>query len=168
MDFTEVIQKRASVRKFQPVEISDEALLRICEAGRLAPSGCNLQNREFIIIRDRQTLDALDAEVQPGCCATASAAIALVIDPGPTPFGAYWKEDAAAAAQCMLLAIVNEGLASVWIEGTLLRKEEWAKELLNVPGEKRLFILLPIGKEKDKIKHPPKAELETIVHYEKY
>lgn len=38
MDLFEVIEKRRSIRKFKPNPIPKEALKRILEAGRLAPS----------------------------------------------------------------------------------------------------------------------------------
>ena len=38
MDLFEVIEKRASVREFQPVSVPEKDLLRIADAGRRAPS----------------------------------------------------------------------------------------------------------------------------------
>ena len=168
MEFYDVLKRRRSVRKFVPSEITDDVLLRIVDAGRIAPSGCNLQNREFIVIRDRETLTALHEKIQPDM-ANAAAAIALVMDPKSTDWGEFWREDAAAATESMLLAIANEGYDSVWIEGTLHRHEPWAKELLNVPDDRRLFILLPIGKAANQERlMAPKADLEKLIHYERF
>ncbi|MFW6255655.1 MAG: nitroreductase family protein [Candidatus Sumerlaeota bacterium] len=167
MEFSELVRKRKSVRQFAPTEISDETLLEICEAGRLAPSGCNKQNREFIIIRDRVMLDELGQKVQPGF-SNAAAAIAIVMNPEPTRYGSYWIEDASAACQNMLLAIVDAGYDSVWVEGTLLMSEEYFKEKLGIPDEKRLYIMLPIGKAKEKVSGPKKDALEDIVYFEKF
>jgi len=167
MEFSEVIRKRRSVREFVPSEISDEAMVRIVEAGRLAPSGCNIQDREFIIIRDRKTLEQLHEKIQPDF-KNAAAAIALIMDETSTDWGSYWKEDAAATVENMLLAVVDEGYDSVWIEGTLLGHEAWGKKLLGVPDNRRLFVLLPIGKAAKEGEMAPKPQLEDIVHYERY
>jgi nitroreductase len=167
MDLYEAIQRRRCVRKFSASEISDEALLRIIDAGRLAPSGCNVADREYIIIRDRQTLALLHERVQPDF-KNAAAAIALVMDPVGTAYGSYWVEDAAAAVQNMLLAIVAEGYDSVWIQGTLRPHEQWAKELLQIPENKRLYILLPIGRADNSGQRAPKPALEDVVYHEKY
>ena len=94
MDFSEVVKNRRSVRKFAPSEISEEALLRIVNAGRLAPTGCNVQDKEFIIIRDRKTLHSLHEKIQPDF-EHAAAAIAMVMDPLETNWGSYWVEDSA-------------------------------------------------------------------------
>ena len=150
-----------------PCEVSDEVLLRIVDCGRMAPSGCNQQDREFIIIRDRDVLVQLDDRVQ-SVFRDAGAAIALVMAPEATAWGSYWVEDAAAATENMLLAIVDEGYDSVWVEGTLLRQEAWAKDLLNVPGDKRLYVLLPIGKAAGPGTMAPKEDLTSVVHRERY
>ena len=157
MKFHDLVHKRRSVRKFTPSEIDEEALVRIVEAGRVAPSGMNIQ--------DKDTLKQLEAKVQKGF-ADAAAAVGIIMSPDGTD---YWKEDAAAAAQNMLLAIVEEGFDSVWVEGTLLRQEGWAKELLAIPDDRRLYVLLPIGKPASgDAKQAPKADLEDILHWEKY
>jgi nitroreductase len=167
MEFQDVIRTRRSVRKFTPSDISDEALTRICEAGRIAPSGCNIQNRDFVVIRDRDNLGQLHDRLQPDF-RNAAAAIALVMDTTPTKFGSYWIEDASAATENMLLAIVDEGYDSVWIEGTLLPHEAWAKGLLGVPDEKRLYIILPIGKAAKPGDMAPKKALDEMVHWDRY
>lgn len=167
MEFRDLLEKRKSIRKFTPSEISDAALLRICEAGRLAPSGCNLQNREFIIIRDMDLREQLQEMIQPDFV-NAAAVIALVMDPGETRFGSYWVQDASAAMENMLLAIVDEGFDSVWIEGTLRPHESKVKALLDIPSEKRLFAFLPIGKAAKDRPGPPKTPLKEILHWEKF
>ena len=80
----------------------------------------------------------------------------------------YWLEDASAAAENMLLAITALGYASCWVEGTLLRQEDWAKQELGVPADKRLVILLPLGKEASPAGGKEKKPLAGLVHYERY
>ena len=54
MDFFEVIRKRRSVRRFTDGPVSEEDILTMLEAARLAPSATNEQPWRFIIIRDRE------------------------------------------------------------------------------------------------------------------
>jgi nitroreductase len=115
------------------------------------------------VVRDRPTLAKL-GKLQP-TLASASAAVFLVADPAASQ---YWLEDAAAAAENMLLAIAALGYGSVWIEGTLLRREDWAKELLGVPDHLRLVIVLPIGKPASPPEQALKKPLADLVHYERY
>jgi len=163
MDLFEAIEKRASVRSYNPVEVPERDLLKIADAGRRAPSGGNRQPLQFIVITKAETLKALE-RVQVAF-ATASAAIGIVADPQASR---WWLEDAAAAAENMLLAITGLGYASVWVEGTLIKQEDFAKELLGVPDSKRLIILLPIGKDPQETPQADRKPLEEILWRETY
>lgn len=50
---------RRSIRKFTDEPVSDEDLLKIVDAARLAMSGANSQPWEFIIIKDKETMRQL-------------------------------------------------------------------------------------------------------------
>jgi nitroreductase len=50
MDLFEAIERRASIRSFDPVEILESDVLKILDAGRRAASGMNQQPLEFILI----------------------------------------------------------------------------------------------------------------------
>jgi nitroreductase len=163
MNLFEAIAKRASVRAYDPVQVPEADLLKIADAGRRAPSGGNRQPLTFILIQKPETLRALE-KVQ-ACFATASAAIAIVADPAASR---WWLEDAAAAAENMLLAIAAMGYASVWVEGTLLKEEEYAKRLLGVPATKRLIILVPIGKAPQETPQADKKPLGEVLWRERW
>ncbi|MFW6163354.1 MAG: nitroreductase family protein [Planctomycetota bacterium] len=163
MDLFEAIRQRASVRSLEPADIPDEHIEQILDAARRAPSGMNIQPLQYIVVRDRALLEKL-GKVQ-GFIAQASAAVAIVADPAESRF---WLEDASAAAENMLLAIAALGYGSTWVEGTLLRREEWAKEHLGVPDHLRLIILLPIGKPAASPAQAAKKPLSDLVHYERY
>jgi len=163
MDVFEVIEKRASVRQFGPVEVSDADLEKILDAGRRAPSGKNLQPLSYVVIRSKKTLEQLSR--CQGCIGDASAAVCIVADPEASE---YWLEDASAAAENMLLALKALGYDSVWIEGTLRRQEGFAKELLGIPAKSRLIIVLPIGKAAGASEQAQKKPLEQLVHWEKW
>ena len=163
MDLFEAIEKRASVRTYDAVEVPEADLLKIADAGHRAPSGANRQPLQFILSTSGQTLKALH-RVQASF-ATASAAIGIVADP---QVSRWWLEDASAAAENMLLAIAALGYASVWVEGTLIKEEDFAKDLLGVPASKRLVILLPIGKAPQETPQADRKPLEEILWRETY
>ncbi len=163
MDFFQVIKKRRSVRKFLKVDIPKEHLLKILEAGRLAPSGRNIQPWEFIVIDDEKIIQQL-AEIQP-CLGEVKLLIGVIVDPGMSK---YWLEDGSAVIENMLLAITALGYASCWIEGTLLKKEEWAKSLLKIPKEKKFLALLPVGKKSEEVSKPYKKPLSNLTWHNSY
>ena len=163
MDFFAVVEARASVRKLEAVEIPEEHLAKILDAGRRAPSGMNIQPLQYIVVRDRAMLRKL-ARVQE-FIPQASVLVAITADPSASK---YWLEDAAAAAENMLLAVAALGYASTWVEGTLLRQEAWAKEQLGVPDHLRLIIFLPIGKPAAPPVQAAKKPLKDLVHRERF
>jgi nitroreductase len=59
MDALEAIQTRRSVRKYEKSEITDEIVEKLLSAAMSAPSAVNQQPWEFIVIKDREMLDAI-------------------------------------------------------------------------------------------------------------
>lgn len=81
MDFLEIMQQRKSCRSYQPDKvIPREDLLKIVEAGRLSPSGCNSQPWKFIVIDSPEAKEKL--------------CDAIVVDGGVT--GAPWRHNVSA------------------------------------------------------------------------
>ncbi len=108
MDFLEVMQQRRSCRSFNPDKaVSREDLLKIIEAGRLSPSGCNSQPWKFIVIDSPEAKEKLcDAIVVNGGVTGApwrhqvSAFIVLVEQPAKVmPMVAEYYHDTQRFAQ---------------------------------------------------------------------
>ena len=52
MKVMEAIAERRSIRSFSGRPVEEEKLLRILEAGRLAPSARNMQDWKFVVVKD--------------------------------------------------------------------------------------------------------------------
>ncbi|MDD5135260.1 MAG: nitroreductase family protein [Phycisphaerae bacterium] len=163
MELFETIEKRYSCRNFNPVEIPDEDIEKILDAGRRAASGCNRQPFGFLVIKDKKNMEKI-ATVQE-FMPKASMAIGLVADPAVSD---YWLEDISAAATQMLLAITALGYGSTWVEGMLLLKEEEMKKHFGIPENLRFAIVLPIGAPKEGYAQPVKKALSEMTHWEKW
>ena len=60
MDFYDLVSKRCSVRSFERNKsIPEEVLNRILNAGRVAPSACNLQPWHFHVVRSPEILEKI-------------------------------------------------------------------------------------------------------------
>ncbi len=67
MDFRTVMETRHSCRSYQNKPVEREDLIKIVEAGRLTPSGCNAQPWKFIVVDEPEALDRVrDALVVTG------------------------------------------------------------------------------------------------------
>jgi nitroreductase len=161
MDALEAIRKRRSVREYTGEAIPREDLEAIVDAGRLAATGNNRQPWDFIVITEREMIDQL--KIAAKWMDKAGAIIAVVMDSSSR----WWVEDGAAAVENILIACTALGYGSCWLEGYTLPREDEFKELLEVPKDKRLLTLIPIGVP---FKWPTKEKkpLEDILHWEKY
>lgn len=130
MDVFECISSRASVRSYKSEPVSKKDLLRIAEAGTLAPTAMNAQALTFTVIADAQTLEELNCAVK-ACLPDADVtrisardsdnrfnffyrAPALIIV-SASEKAVFPREDAGCAMQNMYLAATALGLGSCWI-----------------------------------------------------
>jgi nitroreductase len=166
MDLFEAIEKRRSVRNYKPDPVAREDLERIVRAGMEAPSGCNMQLRQYVIVDDPETMARLGPLSRS--LAGAPAAIAILVEPKGTQYGSFWMQDASAAMENMLLAATALGYGSCWVEGALRRCEEQLRDILKVPEDLRTWSLLPVGKPDETPSRPEKSDFEAVVHYGRY
>ena len=64
MDAYEAIMTRRSTRAFRGEQLDPEALDKVIQAGRFAPSGGNSQTTRFLVVRDRALLAELAAAAE--------------------------------------------------------------------------------------------------------
>jgi nitroreductase len=108
MDTFLAIASRRDERRYEPEPLPDEVVTRILDAGRLAGSGSNRQPWTFVVVEGRGRVEALaECVYAPGNVLGAGLVVGVVVSgKGPVSF------DAGRAAQNMLLAAWNEGVAS--------------------------------------------------------
>lgn len=80
MELLEAIQSRRSIRKFKSDAIPEEYIHQLIEAGRLAPSGTNLQPTRYVIIKSEDARTKLKECTPLPFVSTAPAIIACCID----------------------------------------------------------------------------------------
>jgi nitroreductase len=59
MDVSEAIQKRTTIRKWKPVPVEKEKIIKVLEAGRRAPSWGNVQPWRYIVVQDKAKIEEL-------------------------------------------------------------------------------------------------------------
>lgn len=125
------ILARRSIREYvdnKPVE--REKVEVLLQAAMAAPSACNLQPWEFIVINDPSEMTALKKFIRGGQF-NAPMAMIVCARTGYVPWkGNGWQIDCAAAIENMMLAAVEMGLGSLWI-GDYNQKD--VREFLNIP-----------------------------------
>lgn len=165
MEFKTVIQKRYSYRHpFSDQLVDEAALRRIAEAAFLAPSGCNLQTPRILAVSDPDILVDLGRIYGARWAETAKAAILLFADPSIVMPGKgnRYIEDFAAAAEHVYLAMTDEGLAGVWIQGQI--EGEKAKQMavrVGIPDEYIVLGYFPMGYPTKDVTPVPKQSFES-------
>lgn len=172
MEFFDTVKKRASYRgDFTDERIGRDVLEKIVTAGISAPSGCNCQTTSFVIVDDAETIRNIARILGKAYVGTAAALIVAVADLTPA-YGSesFYKEDAAAAVENILLAVADLGYAAVWLDGVLRVNgiAEQIAELLAVPKTKRVQILLPVGRPMEPVSQKEKLPFGKRAWFNKY
>jgi nitroreductase len=172
MDLMKAIFERRSVRKFISKPVEEEKVAKILDAARWAPSIGNLQEWQFIVVRDAgRKLQLSEAALGQYWIARASVVIVVLTknERVNRTYGKrgdiYVKYDAAAAIQNMLLAAHSMGLGSCWVS---VFDEVAIKRILDIPENIEVHALVPIGYPAEKPLPPHRIGIEYMTYIEQY
>lgn len=152
---------------FLPGSVPEADLITIAKAGIDAPSGCNKQTTDVVIVNDPEVLAQIKGVIDPPVAQTAPAFIVVLT----RRINAYRDrcfaiQDYSAAIENMLLAIVELGYQSCWYEGHITDEDRICDKIasiLSVPDEYDVVCLLPVGKAADEFHAPSKKPLSERV-----
>lgn len=133
MDTIEAILTRRSIRAYTDQPIPSETINLLLRAAMQAPSAGNQQAWQFIVLTERNRLNAL-AEVLPYGKMLTTAPLGIIVcgDLEIEKSTGYWIQDCSAATQNILLAAHGLGLGAVWLGVT--PREERVREVRKVMG----------------------------------
>jgi nitroreductase len=147
MDALQAILTRRSIRLYTPEAVKPESVAELLHAAMSAPSAGNQQPWQFVIINNRQKLDAIPVfHPYAEMVKLASVAVLVCGDTRLENSKGYWVQDCSAATQNLLLAAHALGLGAVWV-GVYPREERVIefRKLLGIPEEVIPFALIPLG-----------------------
>ncbi len=163
MDAFTTLTTRRSVRKYKPDPIPHEMLLKLVDAGRLAPTARNVQPWEFVVVTEVARRKRL-ADISEYGKFIAEAPACIVVLSRPTR---YYLEDGSAATTNILNAAAALGLGSCWVAGD---KKPYAADVVaacGAPSEMNLVALIAIGYAAE-VPAPSKRPLNEVVHWEAF
>lgn len=114
MEFSKVIAARHSVRQFQNKSVDREIVDAILDQTQTAPSSKNSRSSAFVVVDDKDMLEALSEMRTYGSALLKGAACAVVVL-GDTTKTDLWIENAAISATYIQLCATNLGLGSCWV-----------------------------------------------------
>ena len=179
-NFLELVNTRQSDRGYKNIPVETEKLERCLEAVRLAPSASNSQPWTFVVINEPELREKVARATFSGAVKfnkftlEAPILIAVVTEKSKlmAQMGNFLKNqqynliDIGIAIENFSLQAADEGLGTCimgWFD------EKKIKELLNVPRNKRINIMMSLGYSseettREKIRKP----LDKIVRYNSY
>ena len=170
-DCLETIRTRRSVRQFKSDPVPYEHLEAIIDAARMAPTSGNQQPWKFIIIREKQKIEA----IKKACIEHAAVrlkekqsfsdeelakelkdfddryskgyfsapAFIVVLTDGKSKYPSYNHHDGPLAAGYLLLAAKAMGYGTVYITDAI--PESATQKVLNIPDQYTRVCVTPVG-----------------------
>ncbi len=169
MEFSNLIQRRYSVRAYKPDPVEDNKLQGLLEAARLAPSAANRQALRFIVIHtegreeELQRIYNRDWFVQPPLviCACGIPSENWVRKDGKN----YNDVDVAIAMDHLILAATDAGLGTCWIADF---DANAAREVLHLPDDVEPIAFTPLGYPAVQPGPKKRKDLSELVRYERW
>jgi len=169
MEFSELIQKRYSVRSYKPDPVEDAKLQQVLEAARLAPTAANRQPFQLIVFHtagrqvELKRMYGEDWFVQPpliiGICAVPARA--WTRRDGKN----YADVDVTIAMDHLILAAADLGLGTCWIGAF---DPAAAREVLGLPDDVEPVAFTPLGYPADQPRTKKRKPLSELVRYERW
>lgn len=136
------IFSRRSIRRYKDKEVEQDKIVKLLQAGMAAPSACNLQICEFIVVDEKPMLSQLKSTALEGNY-NAPMAVVICANTKNVPWcGEGWRVDCSAAVENMMIAAVAMGLGSVWI-GSI--DESAVRKLLDIPDNISVMNMVYFG-----------------------
>ena len=165
------IHARKSVRSYTSEPVTPEQVETLLRAAMAAPTAVNYQPWRFVVVTEREQLDAI-SEVLPYAKMMKQAPLAIIVCGETVWMGGnenpYWSQDCSAATQNMLLAAEALGLGAVW---TAVYPDPdrvaAVKAFLEIPDGVLPLCVVPMGHPAGEQKPRDKWKPENI-HYGKW
>ena len=169
MGFSELINRRYSVRAYRPDSVEEEHLQQVLEAARLAPTAANRQPFQLIVIhaadREEELRRIYDRDwfvnAPVVICAVGVPAEAWVRRDGKN----YCDVDVAIVMDHLILAAADLGLGTCWIGAF---DPVAAREVLGLPEDVEPIAFTPLGYPEDEPKVKKRKAMPELVRYQRW
>lgn len=145
-----LLQRRRSIRQFQPQPVDAEKVQILAEALLRAPSSRGRNPWEFVVVDDLAVIKALAGAKAHGSAYLDGAPLAVVLCGDPQQSD-VWIEDCSIAAIILQLTAESLGLASCWAQMRLRLNrdgrtaEDYLRPHIALPERLRVLAIVGIG-----------------------
>lgn len=142
MELTHVLEKRKSRRHYLKTPVPRESIEAMMRAAQQAPSSCNLQLGQYLVVDDATLLDRLAKDVSYKF-AYAPCCIVVIHDPRFTVERTSSVVGLGMAVENMILTAESHGLSTCPMAG--FGRDERIKNILGIPKALDILLLLTVG-----------------------
>lgn len=174
MNFTELVKKRRSIRKYSEENIPGEIVEKILKVALMAPSSKNKKPWQFVVVEDKLVLQKLSSSKKIGSSPVKECKLAIVVCADPMASD-VWIEDASIASIMLQLQAEDLGLGSCWIQirnretDSGQSSEEYVRDLLEIPLQLQILSIITLGyKAQDRAEFDEKNLQWEKIHIGKY
>jgi nitroreductase len=169
VDFLELARQRYSVRAYKSQPLESEKLEKVLEAARLAPTACNLQPFQLIVIHTKGREAELRRIYSESWFVQAPLVICVCAVPSQSwnrrDGKNYCIVDVTIAMDHLILAAADQGLGTCWIGAF---NPEEARKILRLPNDVEPIAFTPLGYPNDQPghNHLSRKSMNELVRYE--
>ncbi|MFH1521580.1 MAG: nitroreductase family protein [archaeon] len=172
MKLDDAIKQRRSIKRFDLKKPDWRKIIRAIDVARFAPCAGNQFVTRFILVSNEKKIKELSAASQQDFVGTAQYIVVAVSDDSHLirDYGKrgtrYCSQQAGAAIENFLLALVEQKLVTTWVGHFY---EEQVRRTLGIPEGLHIEALFPIGIEtKIKTREKRKMNLDHILYFDKW
>ncbi len=167
MEYSELIFRRKSIRRYQDRPVEEEKIRKILEALRIAPTAANRQPFVFYLIRNRDAISRLREAYDREWFYTAPVVICGFVDRGKAwtrkcDGKNYGEVDVTIAMDHLILAAANEGLGTCWIAAF---EPQALRRILDVPDHLDPVVITPLGYPEGGTRDTKRKPIDEIVRF---
>ncbi len=171
--FIDLLRKRRSIRQFQEKGVEQEKQELLIEAMLRAPSSRSLNPWSFVVVTEKETIQALSTAKPHGAAFVKNAPLVIVICADPEKCD-VWIEDCSIASILLHLTATDLGLGSCWVQVRLREHdaqqsaEAYVADILSLKEGLVVEAMIAIGYPAEEKKgHPASSLLVDRVSWKK-
>lgn len=159
------IYSRRSIRNFIPEKkVEESKIKKLLKAAMAAPSACNIQPWDFILIDNKETIERIKNSIEKYGDYNTPFVLVITGNNKNIPWKDHGIIDCALAMENIMIASPTLGLGTVCIGGF---NRKAIKEILEIPEDIEAIGMLYIGYPNEHKKQRTKY-IQEAIHWNKY
>ena len=149
-NFSELVKQRRSMRKFTDEQLTPDEVTLLLKSALMSPSSKGKHAWHFVVVDDKEMLQALSTVKTVGSDWLGGASLAIVVVGDPTESD-VWIEDASVASTVLLYQAEDMGLGAYWVQirerynPDGVPSDTLVRDLLNIPEPLRVLSIVAVG-----------------------